>query len=49
MLGVAANASADDIRTAFRTLAKAVHPDQNKSHDAEEAFLKVSPLDSTSR
>jgi DnaJ-class molecular chaperone len=42
-LGVERNATADDIRKAFRKLAKAHHPDQNPDNKAaEERFKRVS-------
>lgn len=42
-LGVARSASADEIRKAFRKLAKTLHPDQNPSDPkAEERFKRVS-------
>ncbi len=42
-LGVARNASADDVRKAFRKLAKANHPDTNPDNKAaEEKFKRVS-------
>lgn len=41
VLGVDTTASADDIKTAFRKQAKALHPDVNKSEDSEEEFMRV--------
>ena len=41
-LGVAKNASDEDIRRAFRKLAKELHPDISKGN--EETFLKRSSL-----
>src|SRR5690349_18540124 len=40
ILGVAKSASADDIRTAFRKLAKKYHPDLNPGDKAAEAKFK---------
>ncbi len=41
ILGVARNATADDIRTAYRRLAKKYHPDVSKEADAEVRFKEV--------
>jgi len=40
-LGVGRNAGDDEIKAAFRKLARQVHPDVNKSHDAEEKFKEI--------
>jgi curved DNA-binding protein len=42
ILGVEATASADDIRKAYRRLARRYHPDVSKEDDAEERFKEVS-------
>lgn len=39
ILGVPVNASVDDIKKAYRKKAKLLHPDLNKSPDAEEQFV----------
>ena len=42
-LGVARGASADEVRKAFRKLAKKHHPDVNRGNkDAEEKFKRIS-------
>jgi curved DNA-binding protein len=42
VLGVERGASADDIRRAYRALARRYHPDINKDADAEDRFKKIS-------
>ena len=41
VLGVSRNASQDDIKTAYRTLARKFHPDVNADASAEESFKQV--------
>ncbi|MBN1200724.1 MAG: molecular chaperone DnaJ [Anaerolineae bacterium] len=41
VLGVPRNASKDDIRDAFRRLARQYHPDMNNAPDAEERFKEI--------
>jgi molecular chaperone DnaJ len=41
ILGVSRNASPDDLKSAFRKLARQYHPDVNKSPDAEERFKEL--------
>ncbi len=41
VLGIARDATEEDIRKAFRRLALEYHPDRNKSSDAEERFKEV--------
>lgn len=41
VLGVNRNASKDDVKKAFRTLARKLHPDVNKEPDAETKFKEI--------
>jgi len=41
VLGVGRNATKDDIKRAFRNLAKQYHPDANKAADAEAKFKEI--------
>ena len=41
ILGVPRNASTEDIKQAFRKLARQYHPDVNKASDAEEKFKEI--------
>lgn len=41
VLGISKSATDDQIKKAFRKKAMQYHPDQNKSHDAEEKFKEV--------
>jgi molecular chaperone DnaJ len=41
VLGVAKGAHADEIKKAYRKLARQYHPDVNKSHDAETKFKEL--------
>src|SRR5512135_902020 len=41
ILGIGRNASDDEIKAAFRKLARQFHPDVNKEADAEEKFKEI--------
>ena len=41
VLGVSRTATPDELKTAFRTLARKYHPDVNKEPDAEEKFKEI--------
>jgi molecular chaperone DnaJ len=41
ILGIPRTASQDEIKQAFRKLARQFHPDVNKEHDAEEKFKEI--------
>ncbi|MCE1252399.1 MAG: molecular chaperone DnaJ [Anaerolineae bacterium] len=41
ILGVGRNATPDELKSAFRKLAREYHPDVNKSPDAEEKFKEI--------
>jgi len=41
VLGISRNASEDEIRNAFRNLARKYHPDVNDASDAEERFKEI--------
>ena len=41
VLGLPRNASQDDIKSAFRKLARQYHPDVNNNDDAEEKFKEI--------
>ena len=41
ILGVGKNASADEIKSAYRKLAKQYHPDLNKTPEAQNKFKEI--------
>ena len=41
ILGVGRDANGDDIKNAFRQLARKYHPDVSKEPDAEEKFKEI--------
>jgi len=41
ILGVPRNATADELKRAYRHLARKYHPDVNKEHEAEEQFKEI--------
>ncbi|MCC6146954.1 MAG: molecular chaperone DnaJ [Anaerolineaceae bacterium] len=41
VLGIGRNASPEDLKGAFRNLARQYHPDVNKEHNAEERFKEI--------
>ncbi len=41
VLGISKNATEDEIKKAYRSLAKKYHPDVNKAKDAEEKFKEI--------
>ena len=42
VLGIEKNASTDDIKSAFRKLARQYHPDVSKEPDAELSLIHIS-------
>jgi len=40
-LGISRTASADEIKSAYRKLARKYHPDVNKESDAQERFSAI--------